>query len=211
MAKQSFFGGWTAKTFKETETILETIWDLARVDFTGLRGFPNSEMDCLEFTGIRIRKVVNTFTQTRPQTQLNFEITDATKIQPEFLDLWDFLIANKILNGKLSKSEREMILASIASSGGNKLETEADKPEHKEADEYADKLTEFCILWVKAAEKIHRDKFDTWKEQEGPQSKFYEPWMTRTVVYDHLRKVLLPKGAVEKRGRYFFMPKNKKY
>lgn len=127
MSKQGF-GGWIAYTFKDPETILDTIWALARVDFTGLRGFPNIDKEYLEFTGIRIRKKENdSFVEKRPETQLNFEITDATKIQPEFLDLWDYLIANKILYGKLSASERKMILASIASAGEKKLKAELDK------------------------------------------------------------------------------------
>jgi hypothetical protein len=115
-----FWAGWIATTTKDPETILETIWDKARLDFTGLIGFSDGDKDRLKFTGIDIVKDHSPEIKNG-QYKIKFEVNDVTKMQPEFLELWDYLVAFKLLDGKLSAAERKMILASIQYTTANKI------------------------------------------------------------------------------------------
>ncbi len=106
-------GGWIATTFEDPETILNTIWKCARLNYTGLEGFLPSDENILEFSGIRIRKKVDWHDPQKKDTELLFEITDIKNIQPEFLELWDYLVANHKVFGKVTTKQRETILKSI--------------------------------------------------------------------------------------------------
>jgi len=202
MQKEHRFGGWIAYSFKDPETILESIWRIARVDFTGLRGLSEDE-NTLEFSGIRIRKK-NYYPEDKGKNgelELIFEITDATEIQPEFLDLWDFLVANDILFGKLSNAERKMILASIASSNKKENVTEGLSPEiNAEEDKFLfpweGENMQGAELWDKEFIKIYCTvpKMKDWTEWGASEASRKK---------EKLRKLYLnagiPKGKKERR------------
>jgi hypothetical protein len=199
MKKQdSFFSGWLAYTLKDPETILETIWEIARVDFTGLQGFSDDDENILEFTGIRIRKDPIS-SEGKDALKLLFEITDATKIQPEFLDLWDFLVANDYLYGKLSAAERKQLLASLTpSSLVNKKEDEDPVLE------YGDKMVidKIAFSWLdRGYTKSKESNFEEWISHEYPGEK-----ISRDKVYKHLKE-LLRDGKIDKPGRFYVRKK----
>lgn len=92
------FGGWLATTFKDPHELLETIWTIARFDYTGLKGWLTENETVLEFSGVRIRIDDDPF-QFRDEHKLSLEITDGKEIQPEFFDLWEYLKANHMVHG----------------------------------------------------------------------------------------------------------------
>jgi len=124
----SSLGGWIAYTDKDPEEVLISIWRIARLDYTGLKGFPNGDQRELFFSGITIR-IVDDYLQNTVH-ELRLEITDPEKIQPEFFDMWQDLVKMSLVfqgpkpgDKKLfidTRSEDEKVLEHFADMWNNR-------------------------------------------------------------------------------------------
>jgi len=105
----SSFGGWIAYTHEDPKKVLRTIWKIARVDYTGLKGYKNSDEEELRFWGITIR-VDKDYLQNTFVHELNLEITDKEKIQPEFFDMWEYLVKSALVWGGPKSDDKEQFI-----------------------------------------------------------------------------------------------------